>query len=394
MKILMVTPYVPYPPSSGGQIRTFNLLKHLSKKNKITLVCLHKNNEEKKYIQNLYQYCKKIYPCKRPEKPWQLKIIIKTIFSTLPFLIVRNYSSQAKKTIQELLNKEKFDVIHAETFYVMPHIPKTTIPIILVEQTIEYLVYQHFVNNLFFLLRPFFYLDILKLKFWERFYWRKANIVVSVSKTDEKNIKNLEPNLKTVIIPNGAGEEMMVKRLPKKNLKKPTLLFQGNFYWLQNIEAANFLIKKIYPLIKKTIPNVKLIVSGQKASKIKVDKDIKIINLNLNQTRLVKKIYQKATIFIAPIFGPGGTRLKILAAMAAGVPVVSTKTGVEGLAVKDKVNVILAKTSEDFVKNIKLLLTNKNLYQKIQKNAYHLIKDYYNWATIAKKLERIYEQMI
>jgi hypothetical protein len=186
MKILMLTPYVPYPPSSGGQIRTFNLLKYLSQNNQITLVCLYKNNEEKKYIQTLYRYCKKIYPCKRAEKPWQIKNILKTIFSSLPFLIARNFSNEAKKTIEFLLKNEKFDVIHAETFYIMPHLPSTKIPIILVEQTIEYRVYQHFVNSLFFLFRPFFYFDILKLKHWERFYWKKANIVAAVSKTDEK----------------------------------------------------------------------------------------------------------------------------------------------------------------------------------------------------------------
>ena len=394
MKILMLTPYVPYPPSSGGQIRTFNLLKYLSQKNQITLVCLYKNNEEKKYLKTLQNYCQKIYSCKRAEKPWQIKNIIKTIFSPLPFLIVRNFSNEAKKTIEFLLKNEKFDVIHAETFYIMPHLPSTKIPIILVEQTIEYRVYQHFVNSLFFLFRPFFYFDILKLKHWERFYWKKANIVAAVSKTDEENIKKLEPYLKTAIIPNGAGDEMIVKTLPKKNLKKPNLLFQGNFYWLQNVEAANFLIKKIYPLLKKTIPQAKLIISGQKASKIKAKKNIKIINLDLNQTKMVKKIYQKATIFIAPIFGPGGTRLKILAAMAAGIPVVSTKTGVEGLAVKDKVNVLLAETPHDFVKKIKLLITNKNLYQKIQKNAYQLIKNHYHWSVIAQKLEKIYEEMI
>jgi len=394
MKILMLTPYVPYPPSSGGQIRTFNLLKYLSKKNQITLVCLYKNEEEKKYINTLYQYCQKIYPCKRAEKPWQIKNILKTIFSSLPFLIVRNYSTEAKEIINYLLKNKKFDVIHAETFYVMPHLPKTNIPIILVEQTIEYQVYQHFISNLLLIFRPFFYFDILKLKRWERFFWQKANVVASVSKTDEKNIKELEPNLKTVIIPNGAGEEMIAKTLPKKNLQNPIILFQGNFYWLQNIEAANFLIQKIYPLLKKTVPNIKVMISGQKADQIKSPPEIKIVNLNLNDNQLVKKIYQKATIFVAPIFGPGGTRLKILAAMAAGIPVISTKTGVEGLSVKDKTHILLANNAYAFVNSIRLLLNNKTLYESIQKNAYQLIKNQYNWANISQKLEKIYEKMI
>jgi glycosyltransferase involved in cell wall biosynthesis len=394
MKILMLTPYVPYPPSSGGQIRTFNLLKYLSQNNQITLVCLYKNNEEKKYIQTLYQYCKEIYPCKRAEKPWQIKNILKTIFSSLPFLIVRNFSDEAKKIIDFLLKNEKFDVIHAETFYVMPHLPKTNIPIVLVEQTIEYRVYQHFVNSLFPLLKPFFNFDIIKLKHSERYFWKKANIVAAVSKTDEKNIKELEPSIKTVIIPNGAGDEMIVKKIPKKNINPPTLLFQGNFYWLQNVEAADFLIKKIYPKLIKIHPEIKIIISGQKANKIKSKKGIEIINLNLNDYNKVKKIYQRATIFVAPIFGPGGTRLKILAAMAAGVPVISTKVGVEGLSIKDGHHILLANNPEEFIEKINLLLKNRNLYQTIQKNAYQLIKNEYSWFIIAKKLENVYQQII
>ncbi|MEX1052397.1 MAG: hypothetical protein WEC80_00950, partial [Patescibacteria group bacterium] len=111
MKILMVTPYVPYPPASGGQIRTLNLLKYLSKNNDIYLVALYKYESEKKHIEFLSKYCKEIHLCKRPEKPWQLKTILKAIFSTKPFLIVRNFSDNAKTTIKSLLKRINFDVI-------------------------------------------------------------------------------------------------------------------------------------------------------------------------------------------------------------------------------------------------------------------------------------------
>ena len=114
----MLTPYVPYPPSSGGQIRTYNLLKYLSKTNEITLVVLYKNENEKKYYKPLEKYCKNIYLCKRAEKPWQINNIFKTLFSFNPFLIIRNYSKQAKQVVTKLLKTEKFDVIHAETFYI------------------------------------------------------------------------------------------------------------------------------------------------------------------------------------------------------------------------------------------------------------------------------------
>lgn len=397
MKILMVTPYVPYPPSSGGQIRTYNLLKYLSQNNEITLVALYKNDEEKKYESYLKKYCKKIYLCKRPSSPWQFKNIFKTIFSSSPFLVVRNYSDEAKTIINKLLLQERFDVIHAETFYVMPHIPETNIPTVLVEQTIEYKVYKHFVNSLPFYLRLLIYfdIDIIKLKYWERFYWKKANSVVVVSSSDEKLIKNEEPKLKTSIIPNCVGDEMIINELGKKDLKSPTIFFQGNFFWLQNVEAAKFIINRIYPQLIEELPDIKVVIAGQNAKKLGnlINKNINIVNIEPDNISKVKELFQRNTLFIAPIFGPGGTRLKILAAMGSGMPVISSVTGIEGLEVTNNKNVIIANNPGEFVAKIKQLLINQNLYEKIRKNAYYLVKEKYQWSQTAKELESVYKNL-
>jgi len=397
MKILMVTPYVPYPPSSGGQIRTFNLLKHLSEKNEITLVALYKNETEKKYYSYLKSFCKKIYLCQRPEKPWTFRTIFNTLFSFSPFLVVRNFSEEAKNIISKLLDQEHFDVIHAETFYVMPHIPQTKIPIVLVEQTIEYNVYKHFVNSLPLYLRLLLYfdIDIFKLKHWERFYWKKANIVVAVSSPDEKIIKKEEAGIKTSIIPNCVGDEMIAPVLEKKDIKKPVIFFQGNFFWLQNVEAAKFLIEKIYPPLMKNNPNISIVIAGQNAKKIGFIKEtnIKIVDIASDDVKTVKELFQEATLFIASIFGPGGTRLKILAAMGSGIPVIATSTGVEGLDVKDREHILIAHSPSQFVKEIIDVLSNKLLYKKIQKNAYFLVKEKYQWRTIAQTLESVYKNL-
>ncbi len=393
MKILMLTPYVPYPPSSGGQIRTLNLLRYLSKKNQITLVALYKEDSEKKYLAHLKRYCKKIYLCRRAKKPWQFSIVFKAIFSSLPFLIVRNFSQEAKTTIAKLLASEHFDAIHAETFYIMPHIPDTNVPIILVEQTIEYKVYQHFVNSLPWYIRFLFYLDIVKLMRSERFYWRKANIVATVSQSDEKIIRELEPGIKTTIVPNGAGEEMIVKRLEAKDFKSPCIIFQGNFNWLQNVEAARYLTYDIAPKLHNIAQNIQIRISGQNAHKIAEFKknSITIVDIKPDDFQTVQSLFKKATLFIAPIFGPGGTRLKILAAMASGIPVISTKTGVEGLDVEHKKHVLIANTADEFAKAISFVLSHKSLYETIRQNAYDLVREKYNWKTIAQTLEMVYQ---
>lgn len=396
MKILMLTPYLPYPPASGGQIRTLNLLKYLRAKNEITLIALYKNDSEKKYLPYLKPYCKEVYLCKRPEKAWQPENIFRSIFSVNPFLIVRNYSSQATSTLKELITKEKFDVIHAETFYIMPHILETDTPILLVEQTIEFKVYQHYVNSLPFFIRPLFSMDIIKLKYWERYYWRKAFLVGAVSESDRMTITGLEPSIKPVIIPNGAGEEMIVDKLEAKKLNHPVLLFVGNFFWLQNTEAAKYLIDKIYPLLAQAIPSIQLVIAGQNArDKLKISdrEHIKILDIDPNDSELVKKVYANSTVFVAPIFGPGGTRLKILAAMSSGLPIVTTQTGIEGLDISNNKHVLIANTPQEFVTQIKKILSNKETYEKIRKNAFELVKEKYNWKKIAAELEIAYQRI-
>ena len=134
MKILMLTPYLPFPLMSGGQTRSYNLIKNLSKKHEITLFSLIKDNAERKNIPKLLKFCKDVRVFNRPPKPWTLKNILRTGFSSYPFLVVRNLATKQSGAIEEELSSNKYDLIHAETFYVMPHIPITnTPPILLVE---------------------------------------------------------------------------------------------------------------------------------------------------------------------------------------------------------------------------------------------------------------------
>lgn len=397
MKILMLTPYLPYPPSSGGQVRSYNLMKHLSRNHELYLVALIKNSEERGFHTDLLNYCKEIYVCKRSESPWTPGNLFRSVFGTYPFLVVRNYSREAEEVMKRLLKKEKFDLIHAETFYIMPHIPPTDTPILLVEQTIEYRVYQHFVSKLPLPVRPFFFFDTLKLKYWEKTYWEKADLVGAVSQDDKKNMLELIPNLRVELIPNAAGEDLL--GIYKKNKQaSPIFLYQGNFSWLQNVEAGRILIDKVFPEIKKTIPEAKCIIAGQRAQ-AKLGNEARknvfeIVDIAPSRTDQVLEVYKKASVFLAPIEGPGGTRLKILGAMAAGLPVISTPTGVSGLKVKDGRDVLIAKTPEEFALQAKRLLEDKKLYGKIRQNARKIIETRYSWPSVSAHLEKIYSKLI
>lgn len=397
MKILMLTPYLPYPPSSGGQVRSYNLIKHLSKNHEIYLVSLIKSDFEKKYVKNLQDYCQQIIVCKRSESPWTINNILVSVFGLYPFLVVRNFSPEAKKIVSDLIKNNNFDLIHAETFYIMPHIPATEIPIFLVEQTIEYRVYQHFVKNL----KPSpvrlpFYFDILKLKYWEKRFWQDADLVGAMSQADKDKMLKILPNLKIEIIPNAAGEDLIKLYDSKKDDVLPVFLYQGNFAWLQNVEAAEILAKIILPRLKEKIPNSVCIIAGQRASE-KIGHleryGVEIIDIKPDDIESVYKVYRRASIFLAPIQGPGGTRLKILGAMAAGLPVVASRAGIQGLDVKHNYDVVIAQSNLDFAKKTIDLFHNKKLYFKIRENAKRLIDEKYSWASVAVKLEQIYARL-
>ena len=392
MKILMLTPYLPYPLLTGGQTRSYNLIKRLSSLgHKIALFCLVKNNSERKYVGELEKFCESVQVFNRAEKPWTLKNIMRTGFSFYPFLVVRNWAGGERTAIEKKLKEETFDLIHAETFYVMPHIPKTDIPILLVEQTIEYLVYRHFADQFKIpLIKQLLYLDVAKMKFWELKYWKKAKKVVAMSQDDKKSMLNQLPDLDVDIVPNGVDIKFFGSKLLSRS-KDPVILYLGNFTWLQNREAVKILIKSIWPKILSKIPECKLWIIGKEAKTFFAG--IESERIRVDEVKDVRDAYQVASVLVAPIFGGGGTRYKNFEAFASGLPVVTTSIGIGGTEAKDGEEVIIRDEPEEIADASILLLKNKQLYEKISNNAKRMVKEKYDWESIAKKLSGIYENL-
>ena len=387
----MITPYLPYPLYSGGQIRTYNLLKNLAKSHEITLFAFVKEVVPD-HIKELEKFCKKIEVFKR-RKAWSIVNILVSGFSFYPFLVAIYYSLSLRKRIEEELSKKKYDLIHAETFYVMPNIPQTKVPILLVEQTIEYLVYAHFLETLHLkVFKPLLALDIFKLKFWEKFYWKRADKVVAMSASDKNKMRKLVPNLSVEIIPNGVDSSFFSKVKQKKG-KSAVILFVGNFSWLQNREAVYFLIEKIWPNVKNKIKDARLLIVGRNPSEgiRSLVRNFKVqLESNVND---IRDVYAKSDMMIAPIFGPGGTRYKILEAMASSLPVVTTEMGAEGLPVKHREHIMIANEQNTLTEQTVKLLRDKKLRDRISENARLLVQKEFDWRKVSAKLDKLYKSV-
>lgn len=394
MKILMVTPYLPYPLHSGGQIRTYNLLKQLSSKHQVTLFALIKDNSEKQYIPELGKYCTKVKVFRRSEKPFTLKNIIMTALSSYPFLVIRNYVAEVTPAIQKELESDHYDLIHAETFYMMPHLPQTAVPILLVEQTIEYLGYESYAKKAFPLLKPLLAIDIKKIKKWEKFYWNFCNQLVVMSGDDKRYIATEIGSSRNIeVVENGVDTRWFAEK-QRHEPKDPTILSVGTFKWLPNVEAVTFLTQRVWPLVKQKLPTAKLwIVGSSPTPKIQAfgQQDTSItVSGNIAD---IRDAFTQSHVLAAPVFSGKGTRYKILEALASGTPVVATTTAVEGLGVTHGKEVLLSNDpevmAEYIIKLCKLPETRKKMADKGKK----FVTDNFDWKLISQKLDIIYQQM-
>ncbi len=394
MKILMLTPYLPYPLHSGGQIRTYNLLKQLSKDHEVTLYALIKDWKEQDGLEQLRPLCAKIRLFKRSDHPFTLTNIVSTAISSFPFLVIRNYVRQMTAAIQSELATESYDLIHAETFYMMPHIPKTKVPTLLVEQTIEYLGYESYARKAPFFLRPFLHIDIRKLKRWEKYYWNHCDQLIVMSQEDQIFVnKHLQQNIPISVVENGVDTEWF-NQVARHEAKIPTVLFVGTFRWLPNQEAVRILVTAIWPKVKQALPNARLLIVGaaptsEVMSFAKADPSISVRG-NIPD---IRDAFATAHVLAAPVWSGKGTRYKVLEALAAGTPVVATSTAVEGLAITSGLEAVVADDLTVFADAVIALLQQGKRREQLRTAGKQFVKNRFNWGLIAGKLDQIYRRI-
>jgi glycosyltransferase involved in cell wall biosynthesis len=351
--------------------------------------------KEREYLPEIEKYCEKVLVFKRPKSPWTLRNLFLTLISFNPLVVIRNFSLEERSAIKKELENNDYDVIHAETFYVMPHIPKTKVPIVLVEPTIEFSVYKHYVDTeVPLIFKPIYMFDVIKLKYWEKYYWKRASRLFAVSEEDRRVMKKEMPGIDVGIIPNGVDVSYFEeKKVVRK--KPPRILYHGDYKWMQNVEAVNILIKDIWPTVKTKLPNVKLWISGRSVPEktkalVKMDPDIEISE-SLKDNR---DAFKSAAVLVTPIMSPGGTRLKVLEAMASDLPVVSTPVGVAGLGITPGRQALVSDSVGELAKMTIAVLSNKKLAQKLAREGKRFVANNFDWHSIVSTLDKVYMDLV
>jgi glycosyltransferase involved in cell wall biosynthesis len=392
MKILMVSSYLPFPLKSGGEIRLYNLIKNISEKHEITLICEMRDYQTKEDIAEVKKFCKKVITVKR-KKQWSVGNILKTGLSTNPFLIVGHTSEEMKLAIGDELIRDRYDLIHVETFYVYQNLPKVSIPVVLVEHNVEYLAYERYARLANPLLKLFFYVDVLKLKNKEEQAWRKVNKLVAVSGTERRLMKRAD----ITVVLNGVDLNNFKFRNSQDLPTEKRILFIGDFKWFQNVDAAEVILKQIWPRIvqklseSKSRTDVKLWIIGRNIpDKIKSLAASKNIIIDEDSKEETTEIFRRAYLLLAPIRAGGGSSYKIIEAMASGVGVVTTPLGLEGLDAKNNVHALAAEKEDELAQLVLVMLNDHSVYRKLTLNARKFIEERYDWKVISQKLDEVY----
>ncbi len=398
LQILMLMPYAPYPPKSGAIARMFYELKTLGAIHSVVLVALAFSKAEIAYETELEKYCDLAVlvalgdaPPRKPEEPKS----------------VNRYSSQRFRSVLQQLQSARFDIVSHNFVYTAQYeefFPEAFH--ILAEHNIESELLrrsaciQQDAKNLHRLAEQ---TDAVK-DFWEAEreaqllatyedeIWAKFPLRTTVSDLDKQILDDRCSFGQTLVVNNGI-DTASVDLLPRHcQLSYKRLLFIGTMSYYPNIDAVLYFTEEILPHIWERDPEICFWVAGasppQTVTDLSKEPRIRVIA----NPEDMSAVARDCSISIAPIRFGSGTRIKILHAMAMGLPVVSTGLGCEGLQVNSEEHLLVGDSPVEFATATVRLATDSDLQEKLRANGRKLVERLYDWNGIYTQAAKEYVQ--
>ncbi|EAZ88210.1 glycosyltransferase family 4 protein [Crocosphaera chwakensis] len=397
IKTLFLTRYLPYPPLGGAALRNWQNINIMKEYGPVSIVsiCSDKADDVElpgikrwehfvvnKSINFWENYRCKLWPIRRFGYPDVDKLYRKNILNQL----------------KNSLNKFQPDIVIIEelwTFNYLRIIQQFPCKVILDDHNIEADLLEQNHGKL--------KLKLPRLKAIEKKFIQQADQVWVCSEDDKKLLNKLYGNSTDVYsIPNTInindynkiyqGKEVYPSHLNPTN---HNILFLGQYNYPPNAIAAKILIEKIYPQVKQQYPDTKLLLVGRNSNSqmrqaSQQDPDI-IVTGSVPD---VRPYLAAASVMVVPLQTGGGTRLKILEALASGCPVISTSKGAEGIKIQDRVHLLIKETPEDIIKGIVEIWTNSSFKISLKEKGCQLVKSQYSWEAITPNIEKVIVKLL
>ena len=397
MKILWIARTCPYPANDGEKIRVFNLLKNLSH-HEITLVFRVMRENELEHLSELKKYCQHVEYAHIPSPTSNLtrfRWCLPFIFSKYPVSLCTAFFPEIAQILRRLCSENTYDIIQVEHSALTIYLDKLSFlnnPLKIVSMhNIDYIRNERIYRNQRFNINKIFnYINQRKYKDWEIGSLNSYDRIITVSDIDRKMLLEENRALPVHIIPNGVDIERY--HAVKENIDSHVLLFVASMDTDANNDAAIYFLKSIFPLVKKKCPEARIYLVGRRpGSQLSAHHNNDDIIVT-GEVPDVMPYYAKATVTVVPLRSGGGTRLKILEAMAMGSPVVATTIGCEGLNAENNRHLLIADDPEDFSACILKLLDDKLTRNRLVSQSRRLVEAQYDWRIIAAAHDDLYKK--
>jgi polysaccharide biosynthesis protein PslH len=401
MNLLFLTPQLPFPPRQGTAIRNWGLIKHLAERHTIELLSFVEPDQPPPSAE-LQAVCKHVVTVPIPQRSRAARV--RTLLSSQPDMARRLWSQRFSALLATLVYDGEYDLIHVEGLELAPYLaqvarsrPKNEGPRLLYDaHNAEYLIQRRaFLNDWRLPARwpaaLYSSLQTPRLKHFEAETCRTADVVTCVSAEDAATLRQLAPGVQPVVVPNGIDFDSYQTAAPRPELKNTCLLaFTGKMDYRPNIDAAVWFIGDIWPRIRAARPEAQFFVVGQKPPE-------RLRQLHGQNGVVVtgavddpRPYIAAAAVYVAPLRMGGGTRFKLLEAMALGRPIVSTTLGAEGFAVQSGRELLLADTPAEFAAAVLKLLEAPATAQAVAQTGRAFAQASYDWSAIIPRLEAAY----
>lgn len=397
MKILWLGPAFLHPTNRGGQIRTLEMLRRLRQRHEIHYLAAHDLAPEA--LERSSEFCSKAWPVRYNLAPrssprfWLQSI--GAMFSKLPITVARKRSTAVRLAAIELLQRERFDVVVCDFLTPTVNLPPGQ-PYVLFEHNVETVIWRRYAEQARDpIRRSFFRSQSHRLQAYETSVCLRATHVITVSDADTELLREMCGVSHVSSVPTGVDAAYFSP--PSIPEAKPAcdLLFTGSMDWMPNIDGALWFVKDVLPSIRQRCPRCSFTIAGRRPpAAIRKLASIDPLIRVTGTVEDVRPYLWAGRVSIVPLRVGSGTRLKIFESMAAGIPVVSTTIGAEGLNVSPPENIRLADAPGDFAGACLELLEDRQMHDNQAIAAARLVSEKFSWEIAAARFEEILEKCV
>lgn len=347
---------------------------------------------------HLKQYCRSVrfVPIDAVQGRFgRLGLAAKSLFSSRPYTIGWLRSRAFEDIVADMLAKNDYDVVHFDTISLAPYrrLVEDT-PCVLDHHNVEsQLLARRAENERNPLKSWYFRQEGVRLEEYEQKVCSQFTLNLLCSEMDEDRLQAIAPNCRMEVVPNGVDAEYFYPATTATSGER-SLIFAGRLNWYPNTQAVRFIALELWPVLKKAIPDIKVDIVGANPPEDVVECARKESDIRVHGfVDDVRTYIANASIYICPITDGGGTKLKVLDALAMAKPLVAHPIACEGIAVKDGHNVRFAASVQDYVDAIRELLNSPHAMKCLGARGREMIESRYCYSKIGEQLSCLYQEI-